>query len=170
MADNVSPVVYRMFEHACAFVDCAEYCQIEPSDIKYRTKSHSVSGIVNSAFACEVFIKTLLVFHGVTVEELKHRYRHDLKSLWEKFKITDDQTALSVERALQAWFHSQNENMFNDLLDNISNAFDYWRYIYEKPDGTINLNFLVGFRKLLRDVCCNYLYGKSWGQYAKGQE
>lgn len=171
MVENTSTITYQMFEHACAFVDCAEYCQIEPNNIKHRTKSHSVSGIVNSAFACEVFIKTLLVFHGVSVEELrKHKYGHDLKNLWGKFKAIDSKTAVSVEQALQAWFNSQNENMFNEFLDNISNAFDYWRYIYEKSSGSINLNFLIGFRKLLRDICCNCLYGKSWSEYIKSHE
>ena len=26
----------RMFEHACAFFDCARNCEIEPNNIKYR--------------------------------------------------------------------------------------------------------------------------------------
>ena len=46
-------------------------------------RSHTVSGIVNSAFACEVFIKTLLVFHGRTIVEIKG---HKLKMLWEEYK------------------------------------------------------------------------------------
>lgn len=58
--------------------------------------------------------------------------------------------------------------MFNELLDNISNAFQYWRYIYEKHGGSINLNFLRYFRDLLREVCCEEFYGKSWTEYIKG--
>ena len=166
MVENMSMVTHQMFEHACAFADCARYCQIEPNNIKRRTKSHSVSGIVNSAFACEVFLKTLLVFHGVPVEELKC---HDLKRLWEKFKTKDANTALSVELGLREWFKSQNANMFDEMLNDISNAFEYWRYIYEKQGGRINLNFLVGFRDLLREVCCNQLFGKSWSEYEKGE-
>lgn len=115
-----------MFEHACAFVDYARYCQIKPNNIKCRTKSHSVSGIVNSALACEVFIKTLLVFHGIPVEKLKC---HDLKRLWGKFKTKGANTALSVKRGLREWFKSQIENMFDEMLNDISNAFEYWRYI-----------------------------------------
>ena len=78
-----------MFEHACAFVDCARYCQIEPDNIKFRMKSHSVVGIVNSAFACEVFIKTLLVFRGVPLNERKSnnkKYGHNLEKLWIAFR------------------------------------------------------------------------------------
>ncbi|EAE8422331.1 hypothetical protein A0006_13595 [Listeria monocytogenes] len=154
----------RMFEHACAFVDCAKYCEIEPNNIEYRMQSHTVSGIVNSAFACEVFIKSLLVFHGMTVEKLRG---HNLKKLWDEFKAEDCETACLVEERMRGWFNSENENMFDELLDNVSDAFEYWRYIYEKQDGNINLNFLRGFRDLLREVCCNKLFGKSWNEYIK---
>ena len=34
-------------------------------------------------------------------------------------------------------FNSDNKNM----LDSISSAFEYWRYIYEKDNGFININF-----------------------------
>lgn len=29
-------------------------------------------------------------------------------------------------------FNLDNKNMFDELLDSISSAFEYWRYIYEK--------------------------------------
>ena len=53
----------------------------------------------------------------------------------------------------------------NDLLSEASNAFEYWRYIYEKQDGSININFLRDFRYMLRNVCCRKLFGKSWDEY-----
>lgn len=164
MAKNVLLDSSRMFKHACAFVDCAKYCEIEPNSIEYRMQSHTVSGIVSSAFACEVFIKSLLVFHGITIEKIKG---HDLKKLWNKFKAKDCETACLVEERMQEWFKSENENMFDELLDNISDAFEYWRYIYEKQNGSVNLNFLRGFRDLLREVCCNQLFEKSWNEYIK---
>lgn len=81
---------HQMFKQACAFSDCARCCEVEPNDIiEYRFNSHTVAGIVNSAFACEVFIKTLLVIHGVSVNEMrgkKTRDGHELKRLWELFK------------------------------------------------------------------------------------
>ena len=156
----------RMFKHACAFADCAKYCETEPNNIEYRMQSHTVSGIVNSAFACEVFIKSLLVSRGMTVEKLK-KQGHTLKDLWKEFKVEDCETACFVEERIREWFNSENENMFDELLDNVSDAFAYWRYIYEKQDGSINLNFLRGFRNLLREVCCNQLFGKSWNEYIK---
>lgn len=55
-----------MFKHACSFVDCAEFCSKQGSRIDYAKPE-----IVNSAFACEVFIKSLLFYNGVSFEEIK---------------------------------------------------------------------------------------------------
>ena len=165
---------HQMFKQACAFSDCARCCEVEPNDIiEYRFNSHTVAGIVNSAFACEVFIKTLLVIHGVSVNEMrgkKTRDGHELKRLWELFKKMDCKTATLVELQMQEIFNSNNKSMFYDLLDSISNAFEYWRYIYEKDDGNTNINFLRTFRLLLREVCCEQLYDKSWEEFIEKKE
>lgn len=42
---------YRMFKHACSFVDCATFCEREPKNIKTGVMSHRVACILNSAFA-----------------------------------------------------------------------------------------------------------------------
>lgn len=152
----------RMFEHACAFADCAKYCETEPNNIELRMRSHTVSGIVNSAFSCEVFIKALLVFHG---KELRG---HNLKTLWLKFKAVDCETACLIEERIREWFRSESPNLFDKLLNNASNAFEYWRYIYEEKDGDLNINFLRGFRIALKEACCNQLFGQSWDEYKEG--
>lgn len=91
-----------MFKHVCAFIDCARYCEIEPNNIEYRMQSHTVSGIVNSAFACEVLIKSLLVFHGLTDKKLRG---HNLKILWGEFKAIDFDKARITEERMREWFH-----------------------------------------------------------------
>lgn len=151
----------RMFEHGCAFVDCAKSCEIEPNNIEYRMYSHTVSGIVNSAFACEIFLKTLLVLHETSAKG------HDLNKLWRKYKQADIKTALSIEQGMKEWFNSQNENMFAEMIEDAHNAFEHWRYIYEKDSAKINPHFLRGFRNILRDVCCRKIHGKSWVEYIK---
>lgn len=164
MGKNMILDSQRMFEHACAFCDCAKFCEVEPNNIEYRMCSHTVSGIVNSAFACEAFIKTLLVFHRRTVLEIKG---HKLKELWGKFRTLDNVTAVFVEKKICEWLNSTNANIFDELLSEASNAFEYWRYIYEKQEGSVNANFLRGFRLLLRDVCCRQLFEKSWEEYKR---
>ena len=156
----------RMFKHACAFLDCAKYCQTETNNIEYRMHSHAVAGIVNSAFACEVYIKSLLVFHGEQVDKVKG---HELTVLWEKYRNKDSEMALAIEQGMKAWFNSQNEKMFDELLDVCSNAFEYWRYIYEKSEGTVNINFLRGLALVLRSACCQAFYGMSWDDFKQSK-
>lgn len=57
---------------------------------------------------------------------------HDLKKLWKLFKDKDEDTAQDIENRMQKIFNLENESKFDELLDIISNAFQYWRYIYEK--------------------------------------
>lgn len=150
-----------MFRQACAFADCAKFCEIEPNNIiECRFKTHTVAGIVNSAFSCELFIKALLVHpNGYNIKG------HKLKELWNALKKKDPLLTSSIEEKMTSLFESNNEALFTQLLDNISNAFTYWRYIYEKKNGTINMNFLKDFRILLRNECCIKLYGKPWEDY-----
>ena len=155
----------RMFKHACAFRDCAHFCETEPWDVEHRMASHTVSGIVNSAFACEIFIKSLLIYNDCIIDEIKG---HKLKDLWKLLKEKDSELTSSVEKKIEEVFCSVNDLMFDNLLNNISNAFEHWRYIYEKSGGTIYINFLVVFRDLLRSVCCETLYKLTWDEYTKG--
>lgn len=162
-----------MFEHGCAFADCARLCETEPNNIKYRMHSHTVAGIVNSAFACEIFLKALLLSHGCPKAILRgekdkgkdKRKGHDLSYLWEKFQEVDIETTLNIEQRMKLWFNSKNENMFDEMLLDMSNAFEHWRYIYEKDSAKINLNFLIGLRNILQDTCCREVHGKSWTEY-----
>lgn len=162
MSQNTILDSKRMFEHACAFCDCARSCEIEPNTIEYRLRSHTSAGIVNSAFACEIFIKTLLVHQGRTVGQIRG---HKLKDLWQDYKSLDNATATSIEQNIREWYNSSDNSLFDRLLDEASNAFEYWRYIYEQDSATLNINFLRGFRTLLREVSCQQLFGKSWNEY-----
>jgi predicted metalloprotease len=164
MAEIDFPDPCRMFEQACAFSDCAKYCEIEPNNIEYRTNSHMASGIVNSAFACEIFIKSLLVYSGIAIQDLRG---HRLDKLWDKFKEKYPDSVVSIESGVQVIFNSPNTDLFRNLLEIMSNSFDEWRYIYEKRSATLNPHFLRIFRNALREECCYQLYKQSWREYIK---
>lgn len=163
----------RMFKHACAFSGCARFCTREPWDVEHRLPDYSVAGIVNSAFACEVFIKSLLIYRGVSIEEIvdaRGRGEHKLRELWTMLENRDPQTADLVKQKIQELFNFEDDEKFYEMLDNVSNAFVYWRYIYEKSNGKIHVNFLNFFRELLKEVCCEKFYDMSWNEYTKGAE
>ena len=69
---------HEMFMHACTFCECA--------DMAFQKKTHDTAPIgfydmpalVNSAFACEVFLKTILKWYDIKIPN-----SHNLKALYE---------------------------------------------------------------------------------------
>lgn len=158
-------ILNRMFEHACAFSDCAELCEKETSFIKHRLKSHTVSGIVNSAFACEIYIKMLLVYYGTPIRSVKE---HDLSKLWEMLKRKKPNITQRIEKKMSEWYNFRESN-FDVILSRVADSFEKWRYVYELQKAAIDINFLKGFRILLREACCRKLHKQSWKEYIAGQ-
>lgn len=58
--------------------------------------------------------------------------------MWLELVKRDEDTSELIKSSIKEWFACDN--------DDLANAFVYWRYIYEKQDGSININFLRGFR------------------------
>ena len=120
--------------------------------------------------ALETYLKK-----GYTREWINQRLqaiqvRKELTDSWQDHGVTDGKrlwNCIISRGKTKEIFNSDNKSMFDELLDSISNAFEYWRYIYEKDDGFININFLRFFRLLLREICCEQLYDKTWKEYIK---
>lgn len=118
--------------------------------------------------ALETYLKK-----GYTREWINQRLqaiqvRKELTDSWQDHGVTDGKrlwNCIISRGKTKEIFNSDNKSMFDELLDSISNTFEYWRYIYEKDDGFININFLRFFRLLLREICCEQLYDKTWKEY-----
>ena len=159
----------RMFKHACAFVGCAQFCEKEPWNIEKRLPDYTVADIVNSAFACEVFIKALLLYNGKTIDEIKNA-KHGIEGLWLFLKTVNPMLSTDIETRVINIFHSTGPDFFNTAMSTISDAFVTWRYIYESHGATIQINFLRMFREVVREVCCETLYHMTWDEYTKEAE
>lgn len=118
----------HMFRHACAFVECAESCELDPTHINHRTASHLTADMVNSGLAYEIYLKALLVHHGIDLESLKRI--HELQDLWNKYNDEDKKSAMEIREFInRQWFCSNNEP-FGELFAELSRAFVNRRYIY----------------------------------------
>lgn len=153
----------EMFQHACGFCDCANL-SFEKGLYGGNSGFLLVPVGVNSAFACEVFLKILLKIHNVD-----NKKSHNLKSL---FELLPDKLKNSIKTHLQNC-HLWKDALGQENLDIISNAFNSWRYIYEhdfRNGGTvwIDCGFLNIFRDLLREICCKQLFNRTWEEYQKG--
>ena len=147
----------QMYEQGCAFLNCAVYTELEKSNIPCRTNAHMYADISLSAFACEIFIKCLIVLNNETYDN-----DHLLEELWKKYRALDEIEANKVEMSLKDWFKSDNPYMFDEMLTKASDAFKEWRYAYEYKNSGIEVNFqfLRGFRKDLCQLCYKKILAK----------
>lgn len=94
--------------------------------------------IVNLAFSCELFLKSMLSEKKLNKAK-RNKNGHDLKYL---FRIQD----VSTKRYIKTKIFSKygvDEIWFNTKLSETSNAFNRWRYYYEKEKGVITASISV---------------------------
>lgn len=160
----------RMFRHACAFAECADLAlkkfRHDSADIEW----YATPAAVNAAFACEVYLKALLKYNDIPVKK-----EHRLKELYE---LLPEKTREWIKLMVMNNHGGRWKDAFGyDLLDNISDAFLNWRYIYEGKETRngkriertsfhIDMSFLTVFRNTLREACCQLFFGKTWEKYS----
>lgn len=100
--------------------------------------------IINSAFACELLMKSMI----------KDKVRtHDLKKLFELMdsdtqKIIKNKVIENMRKFDKTYI---DENFKNDLIKN-SNVFIEWRYFYEKRDDSLQVNYQF-ISYFLKSIC-----------------
>lgn len=161
-----------MFEHASSFLMCAELCAEETKRQKKRFDLLGTPEIVNLAFACEVYIKTLLGFCRIKVKR-----EHKLNELLAL--LPDDAQQEIKQQTFQkhpVYNYSTGKILTNgfglDLLDLEANDFVDWRYVYEakRSSYSCDVGFLRAFAVTLRDFCCERLFRMNWEEYCKTYE
>lgn len=85
--------------------------------------------ITNMAFACELFLKSLLQRDGKEIRSHK---------LFELFNALEDKLKEEI-------IGSVNSDDFMCKLGKVSNIFVGWRYLYESPLACVEVDFLRDF-------------------------
>ena len=153
----------EMFRHACTFCECADMAlekhMHDTADIGFYTSPATI----NSAFACEVFMKAILKH-----QDVKSPKSHKLRDLYEALPM---ELKECIKNEVSGGYRDMWTNIWGqDYLDNISNAFVEWRYSYEhewSKSSTmhIEIGFLNRFRDALREACCQMLFSTTWEEY-----
>ena len=164
--DNANITLFtcqQMFRHACAFSDCADFAMEKFDSGKTEVEWYTTPATVNSAFACEVYLKALLVFNNICMKK-----EHRLKELYELLPENDKE--LIKQETLTKYPVGWKDGFGLERLEHISDAFVKWRYNYEfvpEEMGSmhIDIGFLSAFRNTLRDVCCFRLFSIKWDEY-----
>ena len=153
----------KMFRHACAFSECADIArekfQHDTADIDW----YITPSVVNSAFACEVFLKALLLFYRTPQKK-----KHEIKEL---YGFLQDDVREQVKQLTTIYCGNWEDPFGFERIDNISDAFTKWRYSYEHDWSKssimkIDVGFLTAFRNALRENCCQVFFKKTWKQYS----
>ena len=126
-----------------------------------KTITRILPYIVNNCFACELYLKLMMILFNISVDTIPKNQRHDLYKLYSKMpekmklKIFDDYSNASKSNV--------NLNFFEEELKKISNVFVKWRYIHEDIDkeNIVNIGFLRWFCDAL-DVYCSSLIKKKY--------
>ena len=106
----------QMFRHACAFSDIADIAERRFSHESADIEWYITPAIVNSAFACEVFLKALL-YHNNDLEIRKHE-------ISELFDLLPEQTKEQIKRDVMTQYGGIWSDPFGRrIVDDISNVF-----------------------------------------------
>lgn len=190
MMDNTEKCVF-MFRQACAFAECGKHCEIEPLPFSMRKSNFTIAGMVNSALACEIFLKTILQYYTNSYPGV-----HELNTLWANLKENNPNIAKEISATVDSIYSTSQPNIIERVLEikSISKTFPHWRYIYEKEplDSETVLalkdkrangkelndkeqkqaerfdsdpNFIRIFREVLQAECCKILFDCSWNEY-----
>ena len=126
----------QVFDIADAFLLAALRCD-EPRVLDIGVVQRlMVPVIVNASFACELFLKSILIGNGLPP------HKHELNILFDRLpKDTQDIIVNSVP-----------EYDFGEEVEKISCAFTEWRYIYEIEFHSINIDFLFKLAYALRNT------------------
>ena len=149
-----------IFFHACVFADCADFCfQYKKGDwAEYLQTGYYIPQITNAAFACELFLKSIL-----RKRKVSYNNTHALKGL---FLLLPDDIKQRIEKTLKITFGESLIDQFDEeYMEAISNEFQEWRYAFEKAVISCPLDFLMAFLNVLRNECCEILYDKTWEEY-----
>lgn len=154
----------KVLNQACAFSAIANLCETEGTIIQCSTTSRFAAGTANSAFACELFLKALLLHSGKTLDDIK-KIGHDLLNLFKALEEANSELASSIETEVMnaiipigkgkafSTIPGEPSDIFEFWLGESSDAFEFWRYIYERQTGKTSPQFLRVLRHTLEKVC-----------------
>lgn len=157
----------EMFYHACTFAECADMALAKLQHDTAQLGFYDLPSAVNSAFACEVFLKSILKWYGINPPK-----SHSLQQLYNATptNIQSFVKAVASNNYGGRWTNEWKE----ECLKLLSNAFEQCRYLYEHDFSKqrcvqIEIGFLVVFRNALREACSQLFFGKTWEQFVVWQ-
>lgn len=155
----------RFYDQGLRFYHCAQRSlgdvnedgSIQILGGKYQTLSTPV--MVNAAFSCEIFLKSILILHDIDYrKQLKHGEGHKLKSLFD----------LLPDQRYKDFLQTGSQDDFEKALIKHSADFENWRYYMENP-GTYRMSpmFTLTLMENLKTLTHTLIQQKTTGAEAQ---
>lgn len=137
----------KVLDQACAFDAIAKLCETEGAEFPCSPNSRFAAGAANSAFTCELLLKALLLHVGKGPQK-----GHNLLKLFKELEKADQELASRIEAEVMIAI-APTEKTFSAILGESSDAFKYWRYVYETQTAETSPQFIRVLRIALRKAC-----------------
>ena len=152
--DNETKKIINMYTTARQFKDAiSKEEKITIKNGMYINKIYPY--IVNKSFSCEIYLKIIILCNNDNYGKI-----HTLRYLYNKSKICDKFEKYILKNAKENNIEYDKEKL-NKNLDNISNAFVEWRYVFESEELKIPDGFLNIFCDYLDSYCINIILEKT---------
>ena len=146
-----------MFDQANSFYVCAKLCERELDEHPTRHDMYSTPQIVNLAFACEVYLKSLLNFYKIDFGK-SHKLNELLNMLPDEVRNSIENRTFDKRPVLFDAFGYK-------LIDKIADAFVEWRYSYEVSRLSCEIGYLNALADSIKEECCMRLFNTNWEAY-----
>ena len=147
-----------MFDHANGFYLCAELCEKAFDSKTLRWDLYSTPSSVNLAFACEIYLKTLLF----CIDNEKPIKQHRLNDL---IALLPEDVKDSIMQSVYMKFPLEKNAWGESYLNLVSDTFTEWRYSYEKYQLSCEIGYLRALADSLKEECAHRIFGISWDEY-----
>lgn len=117
---------------ATGFLETAHWCA---NDTVFMPQEMKVPFIVNLSFACECFIKAIMIQES---DQNMFIPGHDLQLLFCNLSLETQQKIKKDYEARSG--NCLHNGHLENLLQNIKNSFKDWRYAFEDKDCGLNIN------------------------------
>lgn len=111
--------------------------------------------IVNKSFACEIFLKIIILINNGTYGRI-----HSLKDLYYQSGIGDKFENYMLDNARKNSIDYDARKLSDDL-ERISNAFVEWRYVFDSKELYAPEGFLNIFCNYLDEFCVSKILEKT---------
>lgn len=119
---------------AHAFLMAANYCDesdkhAQASSLLFEDEAFfAIPAVVNAAFACELYLKALIIKSNASIKEIRRHDLHELYLLlpeWQKERLTNEYSKR---------FPYPRKVSIEETFEIHKKVFETWRYIYESKN------------------------------------